>query len=150
MFLTMQIMLHAASYDVVYHGTVLGRADTLDTLKEHYLQAKVTNFIAKLLIGKRYFVFYSDEPPAIPDAKFRKDNKRILYALYDALTTKPAYKKYRISPIKSLELHCTPYECTFAYIKGGELDGKGYIRFDQAGRFMKLREEISNFEIRRH
>ncbi len=143
----MSVSLTAASYDVRYHGTTLGRADTLETLKDHYLKAKVTNFLAKLLIGKKYFVFYSDEKPPISNAKFRKDNKMILYAFYESLTRKPSYKRYQINPIKVLELRCGSNECNFIYTKNGQINGKGYILFDENGDFLKLREDISDFEI---
>jgi len=147
LFFSLSATLFAASYDVKYHGTTLGRADTLETLKDHYLKAKVTNFLAKLLIGKKYFVFYSDQKPPIANAKFRKDNKMILYAFYESLTRKPQYRRYQINPIKALELRCSGDKCTFIYTKNGQINGKGYILFDQSGDFVKLREDISDFEI---
>ncbi len=141
------LTLNADSYSVKFKGITLGEIERLDTLKSNYLKAKVTNSIARFLIGERYFVFHSGDEPKIKDAKFRRDKNMILFAFLQSLTDKPKYKRYQISDIKDLVLECNSSKCTFLYHKKGKLKGRGVITFDDNGEFVKLVEEIASVEI---
>jgi hypothetical protein len=50
-----------ASYTIQYQGLNLGTIKNLDTLKDNYLEADVTNKIARFLLGKDKFVFYNED-----------------------------------------------------------------------------------------
>jgi len=148
-FIAMVINLNASTYSVKFKGITLGEISTLDTLKSNYLQARVTNTIAKFLIRKKYFIFHSGDEPKIGDAKFRRDKNMILFAFSQSLTEKPKFKKYQINEIKDLTLECEPLQCIFLYNKKGKLKGKGIITFDDKGEFVELKEEIASVEISR-
>ncbi len=147
--ITTVINLNASNYSVKFKGITLGEISSLDTLKSNYLQARVTNPIAKFLIRKKYFIFHSGDEPKIEDAKFRRDKNMILFAFFQSLSEKPKYKKYQINEIKDLTLECESSQCLFLYRKKGKIGGKGTITFDEKGEFVKLVEEIASVEISR-
>ncbi len=138
---------NAGEYYIKYKGIRLGEIDTLETLKYHYLDAKVTNFIAKLLLRKKRFVFYEGIQPNIKDAKFRKDKNKILFALYEAIKTRPKYKKYVINDTKHLTLICNEQACTYTFTKKGSIKGQGLIEFDKNRNFVRLTEQLSDVVI---
>jgi hypothetical protein len=125
----------------------LGEIDSLDSLKSNYLQAKVTNSIAKFFIRKKYFVFHSGNEPSIKDAKFKKDKNMVLFAFYQSITEKPKHKIYKINDIKTMTIDCKDQECKFVYNKKGKEKGRGIVTFDEKGNFVKIKEEISTVEI---
>ncbi len=137
----------AGNYSVKFKGITLGEIETLETLKSSYLKAKVTNSIAKFLIRKKYYVFYAGEEPDIKDAKFRKDKNMVMFAFLQSVTEKPKHKYYKISDNKNMTIECDDKGCKFLYYKNGRLDGKGVVTFDEKGKFIKLKEEISSIEI---
>ena len=138
---------NAGNYYIKYKGIKLGEIKSLETLKERYLDAKVTNFIAKLLLRKKRFVFYEGTRPNIKEAKFRKDKNKILFALYEAIKTRPKYKKYTINDKKYLTLICNDNACTYTFMKRGSIKGQGLIEFDKNREFTKLTEQLSDVVI---
>ncbi len=147
--LTALTTANASEYYIKYKGIRLGEIKTLETLKDRYLDAKVTNFIAKLLLRKKRFVFYEGNEPNIKDAKFRKDKNKILFALYEAIKTRPKYKKYTINDTKYLTLICNDSTCTYTFVKKGAVKGQGLIEFDKNREFLKLTEQLSDVVIAR-
>jgi len=137
---------NAQSYYIQYKGIKLGEIENLNTLKELYLNAKVTNFIAKLLLNKDRFVFYGGEKPRIAHAKYRKDKNQILFALYEAITNRPVHKEYIIKT-KKLILECHEKECHYTFYKKHEVKGKGLILFDKNNQFYKLTEDLTGVVI---
>ena len=140
---------NAGNYDIKFKGIKLGEITTLDTLKDNYLEAKVTSRIARFFIGKSNFVFHGGDKPAVSDAKFRKDKNLILFAFHQSLTEKPQHKVYKINDIKTMTIDCSSGACKFVYNKKGKVKGRGTISFDANGEFVKLKEEIASVEISR-
>jgi len=141
------LTLQANVYSVKYHGVTLGYIDSLDTLKSYYLKAEVTNSIAKLFIGKKYFVLHSGNEPDINNAKFKRDNNMMIFAFQQALNEKPKHKIYKINNIKFMILDCSGKECKFVYNSRGKEKGRGVVTFNEKGEFTKIKEEISTIEI---
>lgn len=146
--LLMTLYLHASSYNVKYKGITLGEIESLETLQENYLKAEVTNMIAKLLIGKKYFILYEGEKPPIENAKFREDKTMVLFAFKESIANKPTYKHYTIDDTKEMTIRCGE-QCTFEYQRKGKIKGRGVVSFDENGDFLNLTEEISTIEISR-
>ncbi len=139
----------ADHYTITFKGIKLGEIQTLQTLKKHYLDAKVTNFIAKILLRKNHFVFYDDYKPIIKDAKFRKDKNKILFVLSEAITHRPTYKKYILKNKKEIVLTCRDKQCSYIFKKRGSIKGEGIISFDKNNQFYLLKEKISDVVISR-
>lgn len=140
---------NATAYNVKFKGITLGEIDTLETLKSHYLKARVTNSIAKFFIRKKYYIFHAGEAPKIQDAKFRKDKNMVLFAFLQSISEKPGHKEYKISDNKNMTIDCSDDVCRFLYYRKGKLEGKGIVTFDKNGEFINLTEEISTVEISR-
>ena len=138
---------NAGNYNIKFKGIKLGEIETLETLKDNYLKAEVTNRIARFIIKHDNFVFYGNEKPDIKDSKYRKDNNMILFAFLQTLTEKPEHKVYKINDTKTMTIDCNKDECKFIYNKEGYTKGIGIVTFDRNGEFMKLKEEIASVEI---
>ncbi len=134
-------------YDVKFKGMKLGEISDLSTIKSLYLKADVTSRVARFLLGKDSFVYYGGEKPIVENAKFKKDKKMMLYAFLQSLQERPKFKRYNISPIKYITLRCDGKHCEFTYYKNEHIDGKGKILFDDAGEFVSITEELTDFQI---
>ena len=142
--------IQAAEYTIQYKGITLGDIDNLsETIDRLYLKAEVTNIIAKLLLRKKYFVFYAADKPHVENAKYRKDKNSVLYALKEAIYNRPAHKVYPSSKGKKLVLECAGKECRYTFYRRDKIKGKGKIEFDRNNRFYELTEIKSGVVIRR-
>lgn len=143
------VALHAEQYTINYKGITLGTIDDLSTVNQLYLKARVTNLVAKLLLGHKYFVFYGGEKPHISDAKYRKDKNNVLFALNEAIHVKPRHKVYPSPKEKKLIIDCQKERCEYVFYRKNRIKGKGEILFDQNGQFYQLLEEKSSVLIKR-
>jgi hypothetical protein len=136
----------ASTYSIKYKGITLGKIDSLDTLKDDYLKAKVTNSIVKFMMRKDYFIFYSGQKPKSQKTKFKHDNKKIIFALKKAMQTRPLNEEFIIDNKRKIILKCDEQNCTFDYYSKGSHNAEGTIEFKN-GEFYKLTEKKSSLEI---
>ena len=135
------------SYAIKYKGITLGKIETLSTLKNNYLKARVTNPIVRLLLRKKYYIFYDGQKPQSENTKFRSDNKKIIFALKTAIAQKPRNKKFIIDSKRFITLQCQQNICKFDYYTSGNHKAEGNIEFLSDGRFYRLKEKKSSLEI---
>ncbi len=150
LFILMTLSLYASNYEIKYKGITLGKIESLDTLSQNYLKAKVSNPIVKMLLRKDYYVFYDGNKPDVKRAKFRKDNKKILFALKTAIELKPKNQNFIIDNKRNIVLKCQEENCTFDYFSSGKHNAHGIIEFDKNGEFSKLTETKSKVVIERN
>lgn len=140
-----------AKYLVYYQGIKLGEAENLDCIKNNYLEAKVTNSIARFLLGKDIFVFYNDEYKGKfnPNTKYKKDNRAIIYLLKKATQNnikdkeRVVFKKDKyIDVIKQKNKN----EYKFVYYSNGRIKSKGYFIIKN-NQLQILKEETNHIEI---
>ena len=143
------VSLFGDSYDIKYRGITLGEIQTLSTLESGYLKAKVTNPIVKIMLGKKNFVFYDTNKPDISDTKYKRDSKKILFALKTAIEQKPSNEKFVIDMKRYIVLKCQDNICSFDYYTSGKHNAEGKIEFDKDGKFVKLTEKKSSVVIER-
>ena len=143
------VSLFGYSYDIKYRGITLGEIQTLSTLESGYLKAKVTNPIVKIMLGKKNFVFYDTNKPDISDTKYKRDSKKILFALKTAIEQKPSNEKFIIDTKRYIVLKCQNKVCSFDYYTSGKHNAEGKIEFDKDGKFVKLTEKKSSVVIER-
>ena len=136
----------ASTYSIKYKGITLGKIDTLRTLKDDYLKARVTNSIVKFMMRKDYFIFYSGQKPQSQKTKFKHDNKKIIFALKKAIKTRPLNEEFIIDDKRKIILKCDKQNCTFDYYSKGSHNAEGTIKFKN-GEFYKLTEKKSSLEI---
>ena len=148
-FLILTIMislLQADSYLIKYKGITLGKIENLTTLNQNYLKAKVTNSIVRFMMRKDFFVFYDGNKPDFSKTKYKKDNKKIIYALKEAIALKPSYEDVQIDEKRHITLSCKDKICKFDYYSDGNHNANGKIEFKD-DKFYKLTEEQSSLEI---
>jgi len=137
----------ADTYSIKYKGITLGKIDSLETLKDDYLKARVTNSIVRFMMRKDFFVFYAAKKPDFPKTKYKKDNKKIIFALKSTIKSKPYDETFVIDDKRKINIKChTKDLCTFDYFSGGEHSASGIIEFKD-GKFYKLYEKKSSLEI---
>ncbi len=141
------LTVNADTYRVKFRGISLGEIDDLSTIDKLYLKAKVTNKIARFMLGEDYLVYYGGDKPNESDAKYKKDKKMILYAFKESLKERPKFKKFKINDTKNITLSCNENACKFYYYKKGKANGEGEIKFDKDGKFLSIVERKSHFEI---
>jgi len=135
------------TYDIKYKGITLGKIDSLKTLKDDYLKARVTNSIVRFMMRKDFFVFYAGKKPDFPKTKYKKDNKKIIYALKRTIEAKPYDETFVIDDKRKINIKCHTQEiCTFDYFSKGEHSASGIIEFKD-GKFYRLYEKKSSLEI---
>ncbi len=145
--LFLAILSFASTYSIKYKGITLGKIDSLDTLKDNYLKARVTNSIVKLLMRKDYYIFYDGKKPESKRTKFRQDNKKIIYALKRAIEAKPYDETLIIDDKRKISIKChTENMCTFDYYSKGKHRASGQIEFKN-GEFYRLTEKESSLDI---
>ena len=134
-------------YDIKYKGITLGKIDSLSTLKDDYLKARVTNSIVKFIMRKDFFIFYAGKKPNFPKTKYKKDSKKIIYALKRTIEAKPYDETFIIDDKRKINIKCFQKNlCTFDYFSKGEHSASGIIEFKN-GKFYKLYEKKSSLEI---
>jgi hypothetical protein len=136
----------ASTYSIKYKGITLGKIDSLETLKENYLKARVTNSIVKFMLRKDYYIFYSGKKPKNKSTKYKHDTKKIIYALKKAIENKPNNAEYIIDNKRKIILKCVNNHCSFEYIKSKRKNAIGTIEFKNE-EFYKLTEKKSSLEI---
>jgi hypothetical protein len=142
------VPLFATRYDIQYTGITLGEIESINTLSKDYLKAKVTNPIVKFMLGQDYYILYDGKKPLIEKAKFKQDNKKILFALKEAIKSKPKNRNYIIDDKRNITLSCKSNQiCEFNYFSSNKHKAKGIITFDQNGNFYKLEEKKSTLSV---
>jgi len=140
-------MSFASTYSIKYKGITLGKIDTLETLKDNYLKARVTNSIVRFMMRKDYFIFYDGEKPKSKKTKYKHDSKKILLALKTAMDEMPYHETIEIDKKRKIILKCQQKDsCTFDYFSNGSHNASGTIEF-QDGKFYKLVEKKSSLVI---
>ena len=77
------------NYSIYFSGLKLGEIKNFDTLQNNYLQADVTNTMAKFLLGKDKFIFFDEDFTLQKDEaniKYKKDKYAIIMILKKALS----------------------------------------------------------------
>lgn len=118
-----------ADYSISYTNLKLGTIEDINTVKENYFKAKVTNPMAKFLLGKKEFIFFNEkynEEKENKKAKYKKDKYFIIDILKKAISNN--LKEERIFVEKDKYIDVTKnkdYE--FKYISKGKVKSFGKI-----------------------
>ena len=137
----------AQTYSIKYKGITLGKIDTLKTLQNDFLKARVTNSIVHFMMRKDFFVFYAGEKPNFSKTKYKKDNKKIIFALKRTIEAKPYDETFIIDDKRKINIKCLQKDlCIFDYFSKGEHSASGIIEFKN-DKFYRLYEKKSSLEI---
>lgn len=136
-----------ANYTISYSGVTLGTIENFDTLKDNYLEAKVTNRLAKLLLGKDKFVFYNEDFKGVKhkDTKYKKDKYAIVYILKKAFSKNLKAERIEVKKDKFIDVKFDK-NYKFKYNSKGRIKSDGYFEMEN-GTLKKLIEKVNDIEI---
>ena len=137
-----------ASYTIKYQGLTLGTIKNFDTLKDNYLEADVTNKIARLLLGKDKFVFYNEDYTGKKDnkdTKYKKDKYAIVYILQKAAANDIQNERIKIKENKFIDVKFDK-NYKFTYNSKNRIKSDGYFVMNNAELDL-LVEEVNSIKI---
>jgi len=137
-----------ASYTIKYHGLELGTIDNFDTLKDNYLEANVTNTLAKFLLRRDKFVFYNEDYKGKKDdenTKYKKDKYAIVYILKKAATNDIKDERIEVKKNKFIDVKFDK-NYKFIYNSKNRIKSDGYFVMKN-GKLEKLIETVNSIEI---
>lgn len=136
-----------ASYTISFKGINLGEIENFDSLEKNYLEAKVTNTIARFLLGKDKFVFFNDDfkGERNDDTKYKKDNYAIIYILKKAAKNDVKSEKIEVKKDKFIEVNFDN-NYNFVYNSKGRIKSKGTLEMEN-GTLKSLIETVNDIEI---
>lgn len=137
-----------ASYTIKYQGLELGTIDNFETLKDNYLEANVTNKLARLLLGKDKFVFYNEDYKGTKDdenTKYKKDKYAIVYILKKASSNDTKDERIEVKKDKFIDVKFDK-NFKFIYNSRNRIKSKGYFEMKD-GELEVLIEDINSIKI---
>jgi len=113
-----------ANYSVYYAGAKVGKIDTLDTIKNNYIKIKITSYILKKFLNKKYFIYHTENYFPQKNQKniyFKKDKYKIIDILKQSIyDTKPILnEKIHLSKNKYLTIS-KKEDYSFEYFKNNK------------------------------
>lgn len=137
-----------ASYTIKYQGLELGTITNFDTLKDNYLEANVTNKIARFLLGKDKFVFYNEDYKGTKndkDTKYKKDKYAIVYILKKASSNNTKDERIEVKKDKYIDVKFDK-NFKFIYNSKDRIKSKGHFEMKN-GELESLVENINSIKI---
>ena len=137
-----------ASYTIKYQGLTLGTIENFDTIENNYLEANVTNKIARFLLGKDKFVFYNEDYKGKKDdknTKYKKDNYAIVYILRKAFSNNTENERIEVKKGKFIDVEFDE-NFKFIYNSKNRIKSKGYFEMKD-GKLHTLIENINSIKI---
>jgi hypothetical protein len=137
-----------ASYTIKYQGLELGTITNFETLKDNYLEANVTNKIARFLLGKDKFVFYNEDYKGKKDdknTKYKKDKYAIVYILKKAASNNTEDERIEVKKDKFIDVKFDK-NFKFIYNSKNRIKSKGFFEMKD-GELQSLIENVNSIEI---
>lgn len=137
-----------ANYSIYFNGIELGKIDNFNSVNSNYLEAKVTNKIARFLLGKDKFVFYNEDyigTKKEKNTKYKKDKYAIIEILKKAYSKDVKPQRIQVKEDKFIDVTFDK-NYKFIYNSKDRVKSKGYfvMKDDQ---LEILIETVNNIEI---
>jgi len=119
-----------AKYDVIYNNVKLGEIKDMETIKNDYIEIKLTSKLVKFFSSKEKYVLHNDnfegKQTNQKDIKYKKDKYQVLNIVKLSKEQNVKYKKFDISKDKYIELwHDKKYH--FKYTSKKTVKSEGYL-----------------------
>lgn len=140
-----------ASYDIYYSNLRVGVIKDFSTVNENYLKIKVTNPIARLLLGKKEMIFYNSDYKLTSKndkIKYKRDKYHIIKIIQKSIQNRldigniPIQKDKYIEISKNKNYH-------FRYISKGKIKSNGKI-FIKNSELLSLIDDKNHLKIIKH
>ena len=138
-----------ASYSIYFTGIKLGDIENFNTLKDNYLEAKVTNSVARFLLGKDKFVYYDEDDYTgkkdDENTKYKKDKYGIITILKKASSNDLKNERIIVKKDKYVDVELKE-NYKFKYTSKGKIKSDGFFIMEK-GKLITLKETINNIQI---
>ena len=128
--LILSITFSFANYSIYYGDLKLGVIQTLDTIKENYLKVKITNSIAKILLGKKELIFYNDNythEKNSKNTKYKKDKYHVIDIIKQSISNSLIEGTIFLKKDKYITIEKNN-NYKFQYISKGKIKSDGVIK----------------------
>ncbi|MFA9373268.1 MAG: hypothetical protein ACERKK_03820 [Poseidonibacter sp.] len=137
-----------ASYIIEFKGLEIGEIKNFNSLEQNYLEADVTNSIARFLLGKDKFVFYNEDYNGLKNddnTKYKKDKYAIIYILKKAAANNTKDERLQIKENKYIDIKFdTNYK--FKYTSKDKIKSEGFFVMKD-GKLETFIEEVNSINI---
>jgi len=137
-----------ASYIIEFKGLEIGEIKNFDSLEKNYLEADVTNSIARFLLGKDKFVFFNEDYKGLKEdknTKYKEDKYAIIYILKKAAKNDTKNERIKVKENKYIDIKFdTNYK--FKYTSKDRIKSNGYFIMKD-GKLETFIEEVNSINI---
>ena len=137
-----------ANYSLYFNSIKLGEIENFDSLKKNYFKAKVTNSVARFLLGKDYVIYYNEQyknAKKNKNTKYKKDKYQIITILKKAAKNDTKDERINISKGKFIDVSFDK-NYKFKYSSKKRIKSDGYFQMKD-GKLIKLIESVNSIEI---
>lgn len=98
--------LSHAKHDIFFNDIKLGEINNIYTIKENYFKVKVTNSIARFLLGTKYVLFHNNKYKVkkSKNITFRNDSNKVIDILNEVIFNNKKNVTLKISPSKQIKI----------------------------------------------
>ncbi len=148
LFLVLLLEAVQAQYIFYYKGFKVAEIETLDTIHQTYIRAKITNPLYRIVTGEPYVVYYHDYKPDYKDTKYRRDWQMYFTVLRYIVEQRPAYMELVINEENHAYIVCDGDVCLYKYLEGEDkVISKGKVEFDENGDVLSIFDEENNAQL---
>ena len=139
-----------ANYSIYYNKIKLGVIKDFSSLKDNYIKIKVTNPIARFMLGKKELIYFNSlfQKTRTKDIYYKKDKHEIVNVLKGAISNKLQDKKIFFNEKSYLDIKYDK-NYKFSYFSKGKVKTKGEIDIFQ-NELISLSDTINKVQIIRN
>lgn len=139
-----------AKHDIYYNEIKLGVIDNIYTIKDNYFKIKVTNSLARLLLGTKYVVFHNElyKNKSAKNTTYKKDINKVIDILNEIILKNSKNVDLKISNTKEIKIR---YNKTYTYefLRKGKIQQKGTLDIKN-NKLISLINISENIKILKH
>lgn len=136
-----------AQYSIYYNEIKLGEIQNFASLEENYIKIKITNPIAKFMLGKKELIYFNSsfKEEKVKNTFYKKDKHEIVNVLKGAISNELKSKKIFFNKKSYLDISYDK-NYKFSYFSKGKLKTKGEIDIFQ-NKLISLNDTINKVKI---
>ncbi len=136
-----------AQYSILFNEIKLGEINSFDTLEKDYIKIKVTNPIAKFMLGKKELIYFNSsfKQDKTSTIYYKKDKYEIINVLKGAISNELEDKKIFFNKKSYLDIKYDK-NYKFSYFSKGRVKTSGEIDIFQ-NELISLNDTINKVQI---
>lgn len=137
-----------ANYSIYYGNFKIGDIKNFDTLKDNYIKIKITNSLAKFLIGKKELIYYNDKSTIIrnnKNIKYKKDKYQVINIIKQSISQRLKEGKIVLNKNKYIDIKLKE-DYQFEYVSKGKVKSNGIIKIEDK-EFIALIDKKNSVKI---